>query len=241
MAPHLILVLEGPLCAYGSEMVDARGPVREWPGASLLTGLLANALGYDRAQRSKHATLQARLDFAIRIDRIGEHMRDFQTAQLLHSDQGWTTRGVPEGRAGGAAFYKNPHIRLRDYFADSRVVVALALRDPVQPPTLDDLTAALREPARPLFLGRKPCLPARPILEKIVEAADALDAVTAFERTEAESDPVIVLRDRPGLPIAWEYLFITDERDWISGVHAGERTFRRGRASRLAQPEGLRR
>jgi CRISPR system Cascade subunit CasD len=46
MARHLILILEGPLAAYGAEMVDARGPVRDWPGASLLSGLLANALGF---------------------------------------------------------------------------------------------------------------------------------------------------------------------------------------------------
>jgi hypothetical protein len=53
MARHLIIVLEGALAAFGAEMVDARGPVRDWPGASLLTGLLANALGWrgGRAQR----------------------------------------------------------------------------------------------------------------------------------------------------------------------------------------------
>ncbi len=219
-------------------MVDARGPVRDWPGASLLTGLFANALGYNRAQRAAHARLQARIDFAVRIDRPGERMQDYQTAQLAHSDQGWTTRGTPEGREGGASTYKSPHIRWRDYFADSRTIVALALRDAAEVPTLDDLAAALSEPVRPLFLGRKPCLPTRPILEKVVEAADPLDAITMMDPLESESDPVIVVRDRPGLPAAWERLFVTDERDWVSGVHAGERIFRRGRASRLAQPEG---
>jgi CRISPR system Cascade subunit CasD len=238
MARHLILILEGALSAYGGEMVDARGPVRDWPGASLLTGLFANALGYNRAQRAAHARLQARIDFAVRIDRPGERMQDYQTAQLAHSDQGWTTRGTPEGREGGASTYKSPHIRWRDYFADSRTIVALALRDAAEVPTLDDLAAALSEPARPLFLGRKPCLPTRPILEKVVEAADPLDAITMMDPLESESDPVIVVRDRPGLPAAWERLFVTDERDWVSGVHAGERIFRRGRASRLAQPEG---
>jgi CRISPR system Cascade subunit CasD len=238
MARHLILILEGPLCAYGGEMVDARGPVRDWPGTSLLTGLLANALGYDRAQRPAHSRLQARLDFAVRIDRPGERMQDYQTAQLAVSDQGWTTRGAPEGRAGGASTYKSPHIRWRDYIADSSTIVALALRDAAEAPTLDDLAAALSEPARPLFLGRKPCLPTRPILEKVVEAADPLDAIATVDPLESESDPVIVVRDRPGLPDAWERLFVTDERDWVSSVHAGERIFRRGRASRLAQPEG---
>ena len=75
-------------------------------------------------------------------------------------------------------------------------------------------------------------------MEKVVEAADPLDAITMMDPLESESDPVIVVRDRPGLPAAWERLFVTDERDWVSGVHAGERIFRRGRVSRLAQPEG---
>src|SRR5271170_3180752 len=100
MAKHLILALEGPLAAYGAEMVEARGPVRDWPGASLLTGLIANALGLTRSMGAELAALQARLDFAVRLDRRGTSLRDFQTAQLEKSDTGWTTRGLPEGRAG---------------------------------------------------------------------------------------------------------------------------------------------
>jgi CRISPR system Cascade subunit CasD len=240
MARHLILILEAPLAAYGAEMVDARGPVRDWPGASLLTGLLANALGFTRGQREAHASLQTRLEFAVRIDRRGVRLRDFQTVQLAHSDQGWTTRGMPEGRTGGAATYESPHIRERDYFADLLLSVAIALRGVADPPTLGDLAAALAEPARPLFLGRKTCLPSRPIVGGFVDAADPLAAVLAAERPEGSEgdDPGIVVHERPGLPESWERLFVTDERNWISGVHAGERIFRRGPASRLAAAEG---
>lgn len=240
MARHLILILEGPLAAYGAEMVDARGPVRDWPGASLLTGLLANALGFTRGQREAHARLQTRLEFAVRIDRGGVRLRDFQTVQLGHSDYGWTTHGMPEGRDGGT--YDSPHIRERDYFADLLLSVAIALRSPDDPPTLDDIAAALAEPARPLFLGRKPCSPSRPIFGGFVEAADPLTAVLAAERPEGSEsdDPSIVVGERPGLPESWERLFVTDERNWISGVHAGERIFRRGPASRLAPVEGSR-
>src|SRR5207247_2465606 len=125
-------------------MVDAWGPVRDWPGASLLTGLLANALGWTRGMRIEHMRLQARLCFAVRLDRTGTRLRDFQTAQLMRDDTGWTTRGQPEGRAGGAGTYESPHIREREYFADSAVTVALAL-DPEhehESPTLDAIAAA---------------------------------------------------------------------------------------------------
>jgi CRISPR system Cascade subunit CasD len=234
MPKHLILVLEGPLAAYGSEMVDARGPVRDWPGASLLTGLIANALGLTRSMGAELAALQARLDFAVRIDRRGTSLRDFQTAQLEKSDTGWTTRGSLEGRAGSEGTYRSPHIRERDYFADSAVTVALLLRNDAAPPTLETIAAALEAPARPLFLGRKPCLPARPLFAGFIEAEDALAALRAVPLVEeADPDPWIVIRDRPGLPQAFEDLHVTDERNWIAGVHAGERVFRRGRASRL--------
>ena len=235
MTKHLILVLEGPLAAYGSEMVDARGPVRDWPGASLLTGLIANALGYRRTMGAQIAALQARVDFAVRLDRPGTRLRDFQTAQLEKSDAGWTTRGAPEGRAGGEGTYHSPHIRDRDYFADSAVTVALSLRDADAAPTLEAIAAALEAPARPLFLGRKPCLPSRPLFGGFVEAEDALAAVCAAPRIDDSNQDtwIVVVRDRPGLPQAFETLHVTDERNWIAGVHAGERLFRRGRASRL--------
>jgi CRISPR system Cascade subunit CasD len=239
MPRHLILILEGPLAAYGTEMVDARGPVHDWPGVSFLTGLLANALGYSRGQREAHARLQARLEFAVRIDRSGVWLRDFQTARLGHSDHGWTTRGVPEGRAGGAGTYQSPHIRERDYFSDLLLSVGVALREIDSLPTLDDLVAALVQPARPLFLGRKSCLPSRPIVGGFVDATDPLAAVLTAERPEgSEGDPTIVVCERPGLPESWERLFVTDERNWISGVHAGERIFRRGPASRIVSIEG---
>jgi CRISPR system Cascade subunit CasD len=239
MARYLILILESPLSAFGAEMVDARGPVREWPGASLLTGLLGNALGFTRGERDAHALLQERLDFAVRIDREGMRLRDFQTVQLGQSDLGWTTRGTPEGRTGGPRTYESPHIRERDYVADTLVTVALALRNPAEPPTLDELAAALAEPARPLFVGRKPCLPSRPMFGGFVEAEDALAAVSLAERPDGSDrpDPYLVTPERAGLPAAWERVFVTDERNWVSGVHAGERVFRRGLASRLAAKE----
>jgi CRISPR system Cascade subunit CasD len=225
----LILVLEGPLVAFGAEMVDARGPVRDWPGASLLTGLLANALGWTRGMGDAHDRLQARLDFAVALDRPGTPVRDFQTAALGHGDTGWTTFGMPEGRAGGAGTYDSPHIRERDYRADASVRVALMLREAAELPTLDDLAAALTAPARPLFLGRKPCLPSRPVFEAVVEAPGVVEALAGG----ADDTPLVML-DRPGLPDHLERLHVTDQRNFRSGVHGGERVFRRGRWTPLA-------
>jgi CRISPR system Cascade subunit CasD len=218
---YLVLVLEGPLLAFGGEMVDAHGVIADFPGASLLTGLLANALGWRRSERPALERLQARLRFAARIDREGERITDFQTAQLAKSEQGWTTRGAPEGRAGGAGTYRTPHVRLRDYDADKRVTVALRLEPAEEAPTLDDLAIALRTPARPLFLGRKPCLPSRPLLEAIVEADGFLEALPPAEG----SGRLMLPNSEPAQP-GDEQRRISDERNWRSGLHGGERMVR---------------
>ena len=96
---HLILGLESPLMAFGGETIDNLGVIRRFPSASMLTGLLANALGWRRIERERHQQLQNRLVFAARIDREpagGVRMTDFQTAAINNTEQSWTTRGRPE-------------------------------------------------------------------------------------------------------------------------------------------------
>ena len=214
----LLLVLEGPLLAFGAEIVDARGVIGDFPGASMLTGLLANALGWRREERDRLERLQARLTFGVRIDRLGERLTDFQTAQLGKDDQGWTTHGVPEGRAGGSGTYRSPHIRRRDYDADKRVTVALLLDPAEEVPTLDDLALALRTPARPLFLGRKTCLPERPILEGFVLADNLAAALPPLQTATT-----LLLPDGEAPQPHDEPRLLSDFRNWHAGVHGGQR------------------
>ena len=174
---HLLLRLEAPLMSFGTTAVDHRRPVQAWPAVSMLTGLLANALGWQRSDVQALEALQARIRWAARIDRAGTALSDFQTAQLSKDDKGWTTRGVVEERAGGDDSYKSPHLRNRDYRADASVLVALRLEPAQLSPTLHDLAAALDRPVRPLFLGRKGCPPATRIGQGVVLADDAVVAV----------------------------------------------------------------
>ncbi len=234
---HLILNLEAPLMAFGGETIDNYGVIRRFPAASMLTGLLANALGWRRVDRDKHQRLQDRLVFAARIDREpagGLRMTDFQTAQLGRNDKGWTTRGTPEGRTGGANTYDAPHLRYRDYFADMRVTVALRLSPTDEEPTLGDLADALNEPTRPLFIGRKPCLPSTPLYAGNREADSALAALI---KTPVESDDALLDTD---IRLLWQdgeaseqaravnTYMLTDERNWRSGLHGGGRLVHEG-------------
>ena len=232
---HLILNLESPLMSFGGETIDNYGVIRWFPAASMLTGVFANALGWRRVEREWHQSLQERLVFAARIDREpagGVRLTDFQTAQLNKDDKGWTTRGRPEGRAGGANTYDAPHLRYRDYFADMRVTVALRLEPEDESPTLDELADALQEPARPLFIGRKPCLPSAPLLVRIdCDASKTLDALlnSPLECEEREGDDRVRLlwSDGEGQGVDCVHIdrefMLTDERNWVSGLHGGGR------------------
>jgi CRISPR system Cascade subunit CasD len=240
---HLLLDLDGPLVSFGGDMVDAYGVVRDFPAKSMIAGLLANALGWERYEADAHARLQERLTVAAARVAEGRRVRDFQTAQLGGGDRGWTTRGRIEGRAGGAATYQSPHIRYRDADADARVLVALRLSPADEAPDLDTLAAALDRPERPLFLGRKPFLPSRPIRLGMVEAMTIPEALVAGLALLAEQpyppkhrDTVRAQWPQPEPAPPSDLLAdtaleseLTDERHWPAGVHAGLRRVMEGR------------
>lgn len=234
----LVLRLDAPLAAFGGVTIDQIGVTRDFPAASMLTGLVANALGFARTETGRHQALQDRLVFAAR--RESENplglLTDSQNAQLGAKDRGWTTWGVPEGRAG--ASYSAPHRRRRDYHCDACITVTLRLEPTGEAPDLDIIAAALDCPARPLFIGRKPCLPSGPLLvpeglgPRFVEAATAYDALRLVPRRRESSngrngDRLLATWPDGEGPSAGEFVNaifdVADLRNWGTGLHGGTR------------------
>lgn len=230
MRPHLILRLASPLIAFGGETIDNFGVTRDFPALSMLTGLIANALGWDRGETERHDELQQRLLLGCVLEPGALRMRDFQTAQLEKDDRGWTSWGAPEGRAGGPSTYASPHLRYRDYHAGLRAWVALALRPPASIPTLDDIAAALDKPVRPLFIGRKPCVPQDRLVAGWQMAADIRSALQAIVTKQGTQEPVNGWRAQwpngEGAQPGDRVLNVCDERNWASGLHGGWRPVR---------------
>lgn len=222
---YLILQLRAPIASFGGAAIDSFGVTRRLPAKSMLTGLLANALGYHRTQFEKLQKLQSRIVFASGIDSPaeGRQFTDFQTAQLHKNDKHWTTTGMVEGRDGGAATYGGPHLRYRDYLDDLSVHVAFTLRDST-PKELDHLVNALKFPARPLFIGRKSCLPSSPLYLCTVVADSALSALLTVS---VDGGAVVYCQwMEEGKPASLEGisdLSLCDERDWANGQHTGAR------------------
>lgn len=207
----LHLRLTSPLMAFGGVSIDHVGPTRDFPSASALTGLFANAFGWRREDGAAHQALQDRLVFGALIAREGRVLTDNQNARLGGNDRGWTTWGRPDERAG--ATYDSPHRRRRDYLADHDCRVVLRLL-PGDGPDLDRLAAVLDRPARPLFIGRKPCLPAAPLFAGWIEADDVQGALLAL------ATPGRALWSMAGDDLGSD---LPDLRNWVTGLHGGSR------------------
>lgn len=232
----LILRFDAPLMSFGGVMVDQHNVTDRFPGLSLFAGLLANALGWKHRDGERIDRLQERLVVASRWDVPGETLVDYHTVDLGQPkmrEKGWTTRGEPEHRDGGPDAKFGTHQRYRHYWANGILTSTLSLVNADEAPTLDDLETALRRPARPLFLGRKTCLPSAPILAGRASGGDVLAILKTVPRA--------VCAQRPGpenMPARWpaeigqareeQIRPIYDQRDWNNQWHAGSRQVAEG-------------
>ena len=162
MGKILLLRLEGALQSWGDH---AKWDVRDsgdFPSKSGVVGLLACAMGLERGD-PKIADLSAHLHMAVRADHPGVRMLDFQTVQ-----------GRPLYNAEGKPRPSNTILSPRWYLQDASFLAALETTDE----WLERITAALKRPAWPIYLGRKNCVPSRPALEGVTEAySDLMDAI----------------------------------------------------------------
>jgi CRISPR system Cascade subunit CasD len=236
----LMLQLDAPMMSFGHVAVDAVRETLPFPTLSMMTGLVANALGYDHTDTHKLQALQARIRLAARTRRLRpgrDRFIDYQTTDLgqafMRSEEvAWTTSGQIELRKGGSARHAT-HIRERQYLSGGRasardttapVVVALALTESEHGPTEKGIVDALHSPERPLFIGRKCCIPSRPLYVETVSAPPSQAAADVVS-TGLEW---LWIDATDGVPDGWlaspNPLLIRDKRDWTNQIHVGERT-----------------
>ena len=219
----LALTFDAPLVSFGGALVDEHNVTDRFPGTAMIVGLLGNALGYSHGDLAMLTDLQLRLTFAARWDVPPTPLRDYHTVDLGQPhlrEPGWTTNGGTEHRQGALASKYGTHQRYRHYWSDGVMKVAVALG--VGEPNIDQLARAVARPARPLFLGRKTCLPAAPVLGGVFEAADLKAAIDSLPRHARAGDGP--------LEAIWPYsegdedqslVERTDARDWRTQVHVG--------------------
>ena len=128
----LLLRFAGPLQAWGADSrFDVRRTNRE-PTKSGVIGLIASALGL---RRDAPLDELSRLRFGVRVDREGVLLRDLHTVRKDKNTSYMTTR-----------YYLSDAVFLVGLYSDDEAL-------------MQRLEHAVRNPAHPLFLGRRSCPP----------------------------------------------------------------------------------
>jgi CRISPR system Cascade subunit CasD len=182
--PILLLRFEGPLQSWGGRSRwDVRDTQAE-PTKSGVIGLLGCAFGFERGDTRLEELDQA-LRFGVRVEHPGHELEDYQTiTEYLPTAEGsYKHSGTKTGsslakiREGG--FEPSTIISPRSYLEDAAFLVALEARNLEHQSWLEEAAQAIQAPRWTLFLGRKTCVPTRPIFEQLSDQYNNLeDALT---------------------------------------------------------------
>ena len=144
----LILRFSGPLQSWGNDSNFNFRRTSGYPTKSGVIGFIASALGYSRTDSLKPLS---DLKICIRVDKEGKLLRDYQTVKSSNG--------------------KDSYIVNKYYLSDATFVVGIEGSSEL----IGQIEQAIKNPAYPLFLGRRSCVPTLPIVlgkrdEKLIEA-----------------------------------------------------------------------
>jgi CRISPR system Cascade subunit CasD len=195
--PILLLRLEGPLQSWGLRSRWSRRDTGSEPSKSGIIGLLGCAAGIARPDWRSSAEPERTLEqwdkalrFAVRIDLPGTIATDYHTVQGRHwqADGKVKTAVSVSGAKPEMAEHEPPHTEVtwRDYLHDAAFLVALASDDRELLGRLED---HLKQPNWPLYLGRKACVPSRPVLDRLTHEHETLENALRAEPWTAPRSP----------------------------------------------------
>ena len=171
----LLFTLYAPMGAFGEVAVGERRMSWARPGRSAILGLVAAALGIERADEAAHQRLEAGLHCAIRTDAPGRPLIDYHTAQTPKARRG---RSFATRREELESDALNTVLSTREWRTDAFFTVVLWPRHG-QVVDLDGIGECLRQPRFVLYLGRKSAplgLPLNPVVFEAETFVQALDA-----------------------------------------------------------------
>jgi len=185
MNSTLFLRIEGPLQAWGdqqSKFVIRR--TAEAPTKSGILGMLCAALGVSRSEAPKEWLPKlCALRMGVRIDLPGIRWWDYHTVGARMNMR--IAEGENKTKPGAM-------LTRREYLCDASFLVALQ----GEPELVIKLEEAITNPKWTLYLGRKSCIPSRPLLEQpsayFPDLLSALKSVPWRPRLKGEKTPEFV-------------------------------------------------
>lgn len=182
-AASLGLVLAGPLMSFSVATFERERASEAIPTRSAVLGLCAACLGYPRGEWGALLSLTV----SVRADAPGGVVSDFHTVS--------GTRRA-SGAAGPAQFPTR-----REYLTDAAFLVALG----GDPAALEAVRSALQRPVFLPYLGRRSCLPGRPLYlageEGAVQACGADELLARTPALVEEQPPGVRYLEDPAGPL----------------------------------------
>lgn len=164
---YLALLLDAPLQSWGFSSRFQRRTTELHPTKSGLAGLICAAMGLAKGS-PEEAEWLPKLS-ALKMTSIALPRNDVRRMEDFHTtgggyDKKTQPQFIPRKASGGPC--DNPTVSHRQYLLDARFGVILAGDRSV----LEHVAVALQDPTWGVWLGRKSCLPAEPILRNIFNA-----------------------------------------------------------------------
>lgn len=191
MRDYLTFQLYGTLAAWGDIAVGETRPSSLAPTKSAVLGLIAAALGLRRPDTTQDETLRQKweaqhvalaegYDMAVKLTQPGLPLTDYHTAQVPSSGSGRNKKTFATRRDELTWLPRhdlNTILSRRDYRQDAYAAVALWARTGA-PYSLDQLRDRLLAPEFVLYLGRKSCPLALPLMP-VIASAESIEAALA--------------------------------------------------------------
>lgn len=225
MTDFLLITLYAPLTSWGDIAVGEYRGSWDRPSRSAVLGLVAAALGLDRADQEAHDALDAGYGVAVRADVPGAPLVDYHTTQTV--DAATVRRRRPATRAELLATPDRQTIlSRRTYRQDALATVALWARRADARWSLAELRDALRSPRFVLYAGRKANAFGLPLAPS-VESAATLAAALARRPSTPGALPALDTEQRRGAGGSPRDVHLEVSHDPCEGFESGLRPLRR--------------
>lgn len=178
----LLIELQAPLQSWGYRSRFTERDTGQEPSKSGIVGIVAAAFG---RKRNEPVDDLADLLFGVRVDREGIVKKDFQTAQNI----------IKADNKG----FKDTELTNKYYLCDAAFVAGFE----GEKEKLLQIRDALLNPVFPPFLGRKACIPCKPLINTSVPHLIDVSLLEAFKvypliaTASAKMDRVRIVYDAP--------------------------------------------
>ena len=204
---YLVFQLYGPLASWGEIAVGENRHSAMRPSKSAIMGLLAAGLGLRRDQRTELNNLYENFWVSSKVLAPGFFLEDYHTAQVAGEVRKVVHPTRQSELTRQPAHQLKTQLSRREYRCDALWLAAVHAREKDIGPGLEALQQALIRPVFHLYLGRKSCPLALPLMPIIVEAPGVKSALDQFQGARMQDeDPLyrLLARDYP-CQYYWEH------------------------------------